>query len=40
MKILLEKKYSFRDIAQALIRSVSTISEEINNIIMRNKNPA
>jgi IS30 family transposase len=28
---LLEKKYSFRDIAKALGRSVSTISEEINS---------
>jgi transposase, IS30 family len=29
--ILLSKKYSFRDIARALNRSVSSISEEINN---------
>lgn len=34
---MLEKEYSFRDIARALSRSVSTISEEVNNNSVRKK---
>lgn len=37
IKILLEREYSFRDIAKALSRSVSTVSDEVNNNSVRGK---
>jgi IS30 family transposase len=37
IKILLGRKYSFRDIAKALSRSVSTVSDEISNNSVRGK---
>ena len=37
IKILLDRKYSLRDIAKALSRSVSTISEEVKNNSTRGK---
>ena len=37
IKILLGRKYSFRDIAKALSRSVSTVSDEVNNNSVRGK---